>query len=212
MQIIGPVGQALTFAHDHGIVHSDLKPSSIFLADDGRVKVIDIGIARAFRLPDAADGDATLFDASSLRAFSPLYASPELIDGDEADPRDDVFSLACITYELISGKHPFGRRSAAVARSISQEPQKLVNLSRAHWGALRKGLSFSRAERTASIEVFLLTVSPAPGRKEPVAGREECGDLPGCSTCSPPRPRPLLDRGRLAPATLVAGGETGRDQ
>ena len=164
MQIIGPVGQALTFAHDHGIVHSDLKPSNIFLTDDGRVKVIDFGIARAFRLPDAADGDATLFDASSLRAFSPLYASPELIDGDEADPRDDVFSLACITYELVSGKHPFGRRSAAIARSISHEPQKLVNLSRPQWGALRKGLSFSRAERTASVEGLLTGLNPRPRR------------------------------------------------
>ena len=62
-----------------------------------------------------------MFDASSLRAFSPLYASPEMIDGDEeADPRDDVFSLACITYELISGNHPFGRKSAAVARGKGQ--------------------------------------------------------------------------------------------
>ena len=135
MQIIGPVGEALKFAHDHGIVHSDLKPSNIFLTDDGRVddgrvKVIDFGIARAFRLPDAAAGEATLFDASSLRAFSPLYASPEMIDGDEeADPRDDVFSLACITYELICGNHPFGGKSAAIARNKRHELEKPANLT-----------------------------------------------------------------------------------
>ena len=142
MQIIKPVCEALTFAHDHGIVHSDLKPSNIFLTDDGRVKVIDFGIARAFRRPDAAAGEATLFDASSLRAFSPLYASPEMIDGDEADPRDDIFSLACISYELISGNHPFGRTSAAVARGNGRLSEKPLGLSGPQWSALKKGLTF----------------------------------------------------------------------
>ncbi|MFO1129020.1 MAG: bifunctional serine/threonine-protein kinase/formylglycine-generating enzyme family protein [Rhodospirillales bacterium] len=170
MGILRPIGEALAFAHRHGIVHSDLKPSNIFLTEDGRVKVIDFGIARAFRLPDAADGDATLFDASSLRAFSPLYASPELIDGDPADPRDDVFSLACITYELISGKHPFGRRSAAVARRANQEPERLPNLSRGQWMTIRRGLCFARDERTANIDAFLLGLDPKrvrPGRGRP---------------------------------------------
>lgn len=190
MRIIEPIGQALAFAHGHGIVHSDLKPSNIFLTDDGRVKVIDFGIARAFRLPDAADGDATLFDASSLRAFSPPYASPELIDGDEADPRDDIFSLACITYELISGRHPFGRRSAVAARAAKQEPEKLPNLTRGQWAAIRRGLCFARSERTASIDGFMAGLAPhasATARLRPV-GAKAAGALRDMTGRLDPRP------------------------
>jgi serine/threonine protein kinase len=116
MQIIRPVGQALAFAHEHGIVHSDLKPGNIFLTDDAQVKVIDFGIARAFHRADAAAGEATVFDSSALRAFSPLYASPEMIEGDDADPRDDIFSLACIPM----------RCCPAVIRSAANRPRLLV--------------------------------------------------------------------------------------
>ena len=174
MQIIRPVCDALTFAHDHGIVHSDLKPSNVFLTDDRRVKVIDFGIARAFQHPEAAAGETTLFDAASLRAFSPLYASPELIDGDEADPRDDVFSLACITYELMSGKHPFGRTSAAVARGRSQPLDRPPGLTGLQWSALRKSLAFSRIDRTATVASFLADLDSRPGRqglRSPMAKR-----------------------------------------
>ena len=169
MQIIRPVGQALTFAHDHGIVHSDLKPGNIFLTDDGRVKVIDFGIARAFRRAGAANGEATVFDSSVLRAFSPRYASPEMIDGDEADPRDDIFSLACITYEMLSGNHPFGGKSAAFARGKERMPEKPPGLSGPQWRALSSALEFDRLKRTPSVEEMMRDFPAASGRTTPRA-------------------------------------------
>ena len=94
LSVVEGVAAALLFAHTNGIVHFDLKPSNVFLTDDGQVKVIDFGIARAIRRPEQREANDTVFDPGTLRAMSPSYASPEMIDGMQPDRRDDIFSLA----------------------------------------------------------------------------------------------------------------------
>lgn len=150
LPILGQVVSALEFAHAEGIVHSDLKPANILVLNNGRVKVIDFGIARAIPTPGLLTMDRTTFDIQALGALTPAYASPEMIEGLDPDPRDDVFAFACITYELLTGMHPFGRTPALAARVANLRPKRPAQLSASQWRVLQSGLELERSKRTAS--------------------------------------------------------------
>ncbi|QCP49913.1 DUF4384 domain-containing protein [Trinickia violacea] len=152
--IINGMGRALAYAHERGFVHCDFKPANVFITDGGEVKVIDFGIARVFQRPDE-DTDVTIFDPASLGGITPAYASPEMFEHREPDPRDDVYALACVTYELLTGHHPFDRLSATQARSEKRQPERPKNLDRRQWKTLSEALSFDRASRTPSVARFL---------------------------------------------------------
>ena len=154
MRIVNGIGRALAYAHERGFVHCDLKPANVFVTHRGDVKVIDFGIARVFRQPEE-DAEATVFDAGSLGGLTPAYASPEMIEHQVPDPRDDIYALACITYELLTGRHPFNRLSATQARNAGMKPQRPENLSHAQWRALRCALAFDRESRTPTVTRFL---------------------------------------------------------
>ena len=154
MPIITGMANALSYAHERGFVHCDFKPANVFLTDKGQVKVIDFGIARVFRRTEE-EAEATVFDPGSLGGVTPAYASPEMLEHREPDPRDDVYALACISYELLTGQHPFGRVPATQARSAAIKPQRPKNLSSRQWRALRAGLSFDRDTRTPTVARFL---------------------------------------------------------
>src|SRR5512132_4055549 len=155
LSVVEGVAATLSFAHANGIVHFDLKPSNVFLTGDGQVKVIDFGIARAIRRPEQREADETVFDPGTLRAMSPSYASPEMIDGMQPDRRDDIFSLACVTYELLTGRHPFDRVPATRARAEKREPVRPARLSRGQWAGLKRALAFDRDKRTPTVEQFV---------------------------------------------------------
>ncbi|MBN3788845.1 serine/threonine protein kinase [Burkholderia sp. Ac-20353] len=152
--IIAGMGHALAYAHERGFVHCDFKPANVFLTDRGEVKVIDFGIARAFQRRDE-DPDVTVFDPASLGGITPAYASPEMFEHLEPDPRDDVYALACVTYELLTGHHPFDRLSATQARHDHLRPARPPGLDRTQWRTLSAALSFDRATRTPSVNLFL---------------------------------------------------------
>jgi hypothetical protein len=152
-QIVKSLGSALSHAHAQGIIHSDFKPSNAFLTDEGVVKVLDFGIARA--APSAGWGDYTLFDAGQLGAVCPAYATLEMLNGEQPDVRDDVFALAAVTYELLTGRHPFNRIDAQKAREAGLEPLPVRGISRTQWQALKRGLAFERKARTPSIDEFV---------------------------------------------------------
>lgn len=154
-RIVTAVGEALAFAHGNGFVHWDLKPGNIFITDAGRVKVIDFGLARAIKQPAPGDEDATAFDVGSLGAMTPAYASPEMIETQTPDPRGDVYSLACITYELLAGHHPFGRMPATHARDTRMALARVRGLGKAQMRALHNALEFDAARRTPSVDLFL---------------------------------------------------------
>ena len=171
LPIVAGMGQALAYAHERGFVHCDFKPANVFLSDSGEVKVIDFGIARVLRRPED-DSEVTLFDPATLGGITPAYASPEMFEHREPDPRDDVYALGCVTYELLTGRHPFNRVSALQARSEKRQPERPPNLNNRQWRTLRASLSFDRATRTPSVERFLDEMgASAPARRAPVEPR-----------------------------------------
>ncbi|CAG9174223.1 serine/threonine protein kinase [Cupriavidus pinatubonensis] len=158
MPIVAGMGHALAYAHERGFVHCDFKPANVFLTDSNEVKVIDFGIARGF-LPPADESDKTVFDPGSLGGMTPAYASPEMFEHREPDPRDDIYALACVTYELLTGRHPYERMSANQARAAGLKPVQPKELSRTQWRTLRQALSLDRETRTPSVERFLAGMS-----------------------------------------------------
>ncbi|MBV8805857.1 MAG: protein kinase [Sinobacteraceae bacterium] len=165
MEIIRSLGAALSYAHNQGIVHCDFKPSNAFMCSDGKVKVLDFGIARAVPSLLESGAEKTRFDAGQLGAISPAYASLEMLEQrGEPDVRDDVYAFACVAYEVISGCHPYQRIDAAKAYQSGLQPRVIRKLSRTQWRALRQGLEFRRADRCASID-SLVSQLAAPQSK-----------------------------------------------
>ncbi len=153
--LIEQMGSALAAAHRQQIVHSDFKPSNVFLTQDGTIKVFDFGIARAARPAPGEAQEITQFDAGILGALTPLYASPEMLTGLEPDPRDDVYALAVVAYELLTGRRPFGKRNALQAFSEGVQPERIQALSHRQWKGLKRALHFERRRRTPRVEDLL---------------------------------------------------------
>jgi serine/threonine protein kinase len=153
--------RAMAYAHEQGIVHSDFKPANAFLTKENVVKVFDFGIARAAKRTDiGSTGSTTLFDPGTLGALTPTYASCEMIEGLEPDSRDDVYAMACVAYELLTGKHPFNRIAAAEARDKKMIAKRPRGLKRQQWRAIQHGLQFKRENRTASAQQFMNELLP----------------------------------------------------
>lgn len=154
--IIDGISQGLSRAHGAGIVHSDFKPGNIFYTEEKIAKVFDFGIARAVSSPGdlKADGEKTVFDAASLGALTPTYASYEMLNGMDPSKSDDVYAVALVTYELFTGKHPYDRIPADKAHERGMTPERIPFLKRRHWKALKKALQFKGEDRTQSIDEF----------------------------------------------------------
>ncbi len=135
-----PLADALVAAHDRGIVHRDLKPSNVMVARDGRVKVLDFGLAR-FDAPGTPASDASNAgtqlptveagaSAAGLVIGTVPYMSPEQVCGGTVDARSDLFSFGILLYELTTGRRPFGGGSFAEISSaiLRDPPQALADL------------------------------------------------------------------------------------
>lgn len=159
-------GMALALSHAHGenIVHSDFKPGNVFITNKGAAKVFDFGISRAVAVAEHArenPEDKTLFDAGTLGALTPAYASPEMLQGKEPDVRDDIFALGCVAYETLTGVHPYGRVPADEAAQQGLKPRRIAGIKKHQWNAIAKALALRREDRCASVEEFLRALSPA---------------------------------------------------
>lgn len=159
--IIQQLGSALIYAHKQGLVHSDFKPGNAFLCDDGVVKTLDFGIARAAsggdKAADKKEGDKDgEFDAGSLGALTPAYASLEMLQGKDPSTQDDLYALACVAYELLTGYHPFNKKSALQAQEAKLIAAPIKNLKKRQMKGLWHGLAFEKEKRTATVEQFLV--------------------------------------------------------
>ncbi|MGH1373707.1 MAG: protein kinase domain-containing protein [Cellvibrionaceae bacterium] len=158
VEILSDISSALIYAHSHNIIHSDFKPGNIFITDNNGAKVFDFGISKAVKPSESlvsSINDNTIFDAASLGALTPAYASLEMLQGKDPAPADDVYALACVAYELFSGGHPYKKVPADKAQKDRLTPPRLKTLNRRQWRALEHALQFSRKDRTSTVSEFV---------------------------------------------------------
>lgn len=165
LNIIRQVGGALAEAHKHNIVHSDFKPGNIFYTSSKVAKVFDFGIARAVSEigtgplvvgeGEAGSNDNTMFDASTLNALTPAYASKEMHNGQDACKSDDVYALGCVAYEVLTGRHPYGKTPSNKVVAKSHKLPAVEGLKRRQAKALQKSVAIERKDRYQTVDEFL---------------------------------------------------------
>jgi len=161
-EIIRQIASGLEHAHSRDVVHADLKPQNIMITESGEVRILDFGSSSVFS--KLGSNGREMGSRSSIAA----YASCEILAGRAADRRDDLYSLACISYELLTGTHPFLRRRANEVRDLGIIATRPAGLSRRQWQTLAKGLSSHRAGRTISVSDWFKRLNPASTEAHPL--------------------------------------------
>ncbi len=172
LHIVREVASALSYAHGKDVIHRDVKPANILLAD-GHAVVADFGIARAI----SASGGPSLTQAG-IAVGTPEYMSPEQVVGSDAiDGRSDIYSLGCVLYEMLCGAPPFeGQTAQAVIAKRFKEPNPrlgaLNNAVSPHIrDALLKAFAPEPADRYASASAFVEALRPPAEPKQTLAQR-----------------------------------------
>jgi serine/threonine protein kinase len=197
LALIRDIGFAVAYAHSRGVVHGDLSPHNVFITSAGDLRVLSFGGAHKTS-PHSTASDHEL----KLPYIASGFASCQVLEGERPDARDDVFSLACLAYLLLSGQHPFSsKRTAIQARDSGFKVQRPSNLSNQQWQALKGALAWQREGRPTDLQQWLRHLELKGAAK----GLPTLTDL----LEPPPRKEP---RSRLAGAVaagiavLLAGG------
>jgi eukaryotic-like serine/threonine-protein kinase len=188
--VIRDIGAALSHAHSRGVVHGDVNPQNVFITIPGELRVLDFAAPLRSNLASAAaDHEMTLPSAASG------YASCQVLEGEHADARDDIFALACIAFELLRGEHPFSKKTAIEARKAGLSPRRPPKLTHQQWQALRAGLAWEREERPSDMQQWLqrLDLRGAAKQVAPIAELLE-----------PPPHRERKSRFSMAAAAAIA--------
>jgi serine/threonine-protein kinase len=227
LRITREVGDALAYAHAHGVVHRDIKPENILLEGD-HAMIADFGIALAgggaprHQIGQSPD-DTSRLTGTGVVVGTPAYMSPEQASADPAvDGRSDIFSLGCVLYEMLAGERPFsgGSDQAMVAQRFQKPPaplhQRDPEIPAGVSAAVAKALAVDPAARFATIPEFMTALETRKGHPRN-APRWRVGALVGglglVATSLlvgwPADPRAGLDPRRVAVAAL--SNETGTD-
>jgi serine/threonine-protein kinase len=182
LRVTREVGDALAYAHAHGVVHRDIKPENILL-EGGHAMIADFGIALAVgwtpRHPTAKSVEVTSrLTSTGMAVGTPAYMSPEQASGDAAvDGRSDIFSLGCVLYEMLAGERPFGGASAQaiIAQRFQAPPaplhQRDSEIPAEISVAVAKALATEPQARFATMEEFLAALELEGSRRPSVRWR-----------------------------------------
>lgn len=168
LRVIHACGRTLEHAHARGIVHGNLEPGNIMIEPDGTVRLIDFGAnPNAFPAGGAAESIAaeSVAAESGAAGSSALYASPQLLAGHDAGICDDVFSLACLSYALLTGgRHPFGRRPMLEHGRIKVGPVRVKTLPPELFEVIEHALAADAGERPQTVDAYLRRLQEAAER------------------------------------------------
>ncbi len=143
-KVIEGAASGVRHAHQKDVVHADINPSNIFITKDGEIKLLDFGVARYTRNPDLPEDDR-------FNWVTKPYPSPEVLSGLSPVFEDDVFSLACVAYRLLCGKHPFGGTLSLVAKHQKLSVEEIPDLPETERQVLHKALAYDRAQRPQNV-------------------------------------------------------------
>lgn len=146
--VIEGAAEAIRHVHLKNIVHADINPSNIFITTTHDIKLLDFGVARFATDP---------LDSPEHRVswVTQTYASPEVLSGLAPVFQDDVFSLGCVAYRLLGGKHPFSGSPSIVAKNRGVSVEPIPGLPESDWQIVSRSLAYSRAERPDTVASFL---------------------------------------------------------
>ena len=188
LEIAVDIARALAFAHEHGLIHRDVKPQNVLLNGDGRAKVTDFGIARSLDVERGVTQTGTVLGTSN-------YIAPEQASGQPVDVHTDVYSLGVVLYELLTGDVPFpGESFVAVAMKHVQEPPPNVLDVRGDVplrvaAAIDRALEKDPAQRFPTMDAFAAELEACLAELD----RGEDGDatmvIPAAKRLGPPKRR-----------------------
>jgi serine/threonine-protein kinase len=202
-RVLEDVASALDYAHEHGVVHRDVKPANVLLDESGRAKLADLGIATAAEVTKVTRTGSVLGTAA--------YMAPERLDGHAGGPAADVYGLATMAYEMLTGhKARQGRSAVEIAHAVMGEPPPdlRVHVPDAPERAadvLARGMARDPAERPASAGALVRELSDAFAglpEREPTAAT---APLPRRAASPPPQPSRRWLGPALAAAALLIG-------
>jgi hypothetical protein len=156
--IIAGIASGLAHAHMQGIVHSDLSPHAVFIAEDGTAKIMGFGLVHAV---PASNESLDVLDTLTLRAYTEAYTADAWAQQGKPHPADDLYPLGVIAYEMLTGAHPFQRCSLAVARQKGLTCPPIDGLNRRARKLIERCMSFERHVRPKDGGSFLKRMRPS---------------------------------------------------
>lgn len=185
LRIVDAVSEGLAYSHSMGVIHRDVKPSNIVVDKDGQVRILDFGVA--------------LTAVSSLTVVgtvlgTPQYMSPEQASGKQCGERSEIFSLAVVAFELITGKHPF--EGQPVNNQTAFPSNRDIGLPEELFAVLQRAMSRTPDQRYGTVREFAIALRAASQTSAPVRPLDE-------TPIPQPRPRRIGGTETILSAVLV---------